>query len=54
MTMPKDTGQDVKTYMEEVNDPEVSQAQFQNFTDVQPSTEYLHPQRLGPTGGRHH
>lgn len=54
MTMPKDTGQDVKTYMEEVYDPEVSRQQFQNFTDVQPGKEHLHRQGLGPTSGSHH
>lgn len=54
MTMPKDTGQDVKTYMEEVYDPEVSRSQFQQFSDVQPGKEHLHTQRLGPTSGAHH
>lgn len=54
MTMPKDTGQDVKTYMEEVYDPEQSRMQFQNFTDVQPGKEHLHRQGLGPTSGAHH
>lgn len=54
MTMPKDTGQDVKTYMEEVYDPEVSRQQFQHFSDVQPGKEHLHTQKLGPTSGRHH
>jgi hypothetical protein len=54
MTMPKDTGQDVKTYMEEVYDPELSRQQFQNFTDVQPGKEDQHRQGLGPTSGAHH
>ncbi|AYU76356.1 hypothetical protein conserved [Leishmania donovani] len=54
MTLPKDTGQDVKTYMEEVYDPEQSRMQFQNFTDVQPGREHLHRQGLGPTSGSHH
>lgn len=55
MGIPKDTGQDVQTYMEEVYDPEVSRQQFQHFQDVQPGREYLHQQRgLGPTSGRHH
>ncbi|CAJ1017726.1 hypothetical protein Q4I30_001394 [Leishmania utingensis] len=54
MTIPKDTGQDVKTYMEEVYDPEQSRLQFQNFTDVQPGKEHLHRQGLGPTSGEHH
>ncbi|GET86184.1 hypothetical protein, conserved [Leishmania tarentolae] len=54
MTLPKDTGQDVKTYMEEVYDPEQSRIQFQNFTDVQPGKEHLHRQGLGPTSGSHH
>lgn len=54
MTMPKDTGQDVKTYMEEVYDPEISRQQFQHFSDVQPGKEHLHTQRLGPTTGVHH
>lgn len=54
MTLPKDTGQDVKTYMEEVYDPELSRQQFQNFTDVQPGKEHLHRQGLGPTSGQHH
>ncbi|KAG5486460.1 hypothetical protein LSCM4_07391 [Leishmania orientalis] len=54
MTLPKDTGQDVKTYMEEVYDPEQSRMQFQNFTDVQPGREHLHRQGLGPTSGPHH
>ncbi|CCW60226.1 unnamed protein product [Phytomonas sp. EM1] len=54
MTMPKDTGQDVKTYMEEVYDPEISRMQFQNFTDVQPGKEHLHKQGLGPASGANH
>lgn len=54
MSLPKDTGQDVKTYMEEHYDPEVSRMQFQNFNDVQPGKEHLHQQNLSPTGGRHH
>lgn len=54
MTMPKDTGQDVKTYMEDVYDPEVSRSQFQHFADVQPGKEHLHRQKLGPTSGEHH
>ncbi|KAG5510806.1 hypothetical protein JKF63_07878 [Porcisia hertigi] len=54
MTLPKDTGQDVKTYMEEVYDPEQSRMQFQNFSDVQPGKEHLHRQGLGPTSGAHH
>ncbi|KAG5485782.1 hypothetical protein LSCM1_07194 [Leishmania martiniquensis] len=54
MALPKDTGQDVKTYMEEVYDPEQSRMQFQNFTDVQPGREHLHRQGLGPTSGPHH
>ncbi|RNF27452.1 uncharacterized protein Tco025E_00314 [Trypanosoma conorhini] len=55
MGIPKDTGQDVATYMEEVYDPEVSRQQFQHFQDVQPGKEYLHQQRgLGPTSGKHH
>lgn len=54
MNIPKDTGQDVKTYMEEVYDPEMSRMQFQNFTDVQPGKEHLHRQGLGPTSGAHH
>lgn len=54
MTMPKDTGQDVKTYMEEVYDPEVSRQQFQHFSDVQPGKEHLHAQKLSPTSGQHH
>lgn len=54
MTMPKDTGQDVKTYMEEVYDPEVSRQQFQHFSDVQPGKEHLHSQKLGPASGKHH
>lgn len=51
MTMPKDTGQDVKTYMEEVYDPEISRQQFQRISDVQPGKEHLHTQGLGPTSG---
>ncbi|KAK7201875.1 hypothetical protein NESM_000254900 [Novymonas esmeraldas] len=54
MSLPKDTGQDVKTYMEEVYDPEQSRMQFQNFTDVQPGMEDKHRQGLGPTAGAHH
>ncbi|RNC31467.1 hypothetical protein TcCL_Unassigned06005 [Trypanosoma cruzi] len=55
MGIPKDTGQDVQRYMEEVYDPELSRQQFQHFQDVQPGKEYLHQQRgLGPTGGKHH
>ncbi|KPI90621.1 hypothetical protein ABL78_0217 [Leptomonas seymouri] len=54
MSMPKDTGQDVKTYMEEVYDPELSRQQFQHFSDVQPGKEHLHRQGLGPTSGSHH
>ncbi|ORC86461.1 uncharacterized protein TM35_000281770 [Trypanosoma theileri] len=55
MGIPKDTGQDVQTYMEEVYDPELSRQQFQHFQDVQPGREYLHQQRgLGPTSGQHH
>ncbi|EPY31245.1 hypothetical protein AGDE_09150 [Angomonas deanei] len=54
MTMPKDTGQDVKTYMEEVYDPEISRQQFQQFTDVQPGKEHLHKQGLSPTSGPNH
>ncbi|AAZ11427.1 Complex1_LYR-like, putative [Trypanosoma equiperdum] len=55
MGIPRDTGQDVATYMEEVYDPELSRQQFQHFQDVQPGREYLHQQRgLGPTSGRHH
>eukprot|EP00796_Vickermania_ingenoplastis_P008786 gene8786-6173_t len=53
MTMPKDTGQDVKTYMEEVYDPEVSRQQFQHFSDVQPGKEHLHNQKLSPTNDDH-
>nr|CCC90621.1 conserved hypothetical protein [Trypanosoma congolense IL3000] len=55
MGIPRDTGQDVATYMEEVYDPELSRQQFQHFQDVQPGREYLHQQRgLGPTSGQHH
>ncbi|EPY16466.1 hypothetical protein STCU_11235 [Strigomonas culicis] len=54
MTMPKNTGQDVKTYMEEVYDPEISRMQFQQFTDVQPGRESEHRQGLSPTSGAHH
>ncbi|CCW68502.1 unnamed protein product [Phytomonas sp. Hart1] len=54
MTMPKNTGQDVKTYMEEIYDPEVSRMQFQNFTDVQPGKEHLHKQTFGPASGKNH
>ncbi|KPA74711.1 putative mitochondrial hypothetical protein [Leptomonas pyrrhocoris] len=54
MSIPKDTGQDVKTYMEEVYDPEVSRQQFQSFADVEPGKEHLHRQGLGPTSGAHH
>lgn len=42
MAMPKDTGQDVKTFMEEVYDPEVSRQQFANVQDVQPGKEQYH------------
>lgn len=42
MAMPKDTGQDVKTYMEEVYDPEVSRQQFAQIQDVQPGKEQYH------------
>lgn len=54
MSLPKDTGQDVKTYMEEHYDPEISRMQFQNFTDVQPGKEHLHRQNLSPTSGQNH
>jgi hypothetical protein len=42
MFMPKDTGQDVKTYMEEVYDPQASRASFQGVKDVQPGKEHEH------------
>lgn len=42
MAMPKDTGQDVKTFMEEVYDPEISRQQFANVTDVTPGNEQYH------------
>lgn len=54
MSMPKDTGQDVKTYMEEVYDPEVSRMQFSNITDVVPGQEDKHAQNLSPASGQHH
>ena len=55
MGMPKDTGQDVKTYMEEVYDPEMSRQYFSKMQDVQPGKEDLHNQKgLGPTAGEHH
>lgn len=55
MGLPKDTGQDVKTFMEEHYDPEYSRQQFQHFQDVQPGREHLHNQKgLGPTSGAHH
>lgn len=54
MGIPKDTGQDVRKYMEEVYDPEISRMQFQNFTDVQPGHESEHQQSLSPTSGARH
>mmetsp|Transcript_48466 Transcript_48466/g.55963 ORF Transcript_48466/g.55963 Transcript_48466/m.55963 type:complete len:115 (-) Transcript_48466:27-371(-) len=51
MTLPKDTGQNVKEYMEEIYDPEMSRQEFARFQDVQPGKEGLHTQRLGPTSG---
>lgn len=51
MTLPKDTGQNVKEYMEEVYDPEMSRQEFARFQDVKPGNEGLHQQRLGPTHG---
>jgi hypothetical protein len=51
MTLPKDTGQNVKQYMEEVYDPEMSRQEFARFQDVQPGKESMHTQRLGPANG---
>lgn len=51
MAMPKDTGQDVKGYMEDVYDPEISRQHFGRFQDVVPGQEDLHNQRMGPTSG---
>lgn len=51
MAMPKDTGQDVKAYMEDVYDPEISRKHFGRFNDVIPGQEDLHNQKMGPTSG---
>lgn len=51
MVLPKDTGQDVKTYMEDVYDPEVQKHEFARFQDVKPGQEQHHNQRLGPASG---
>lgn len=51
MALPKDTGQDVKTFMEEVYDPEVSKQEFAHIQDVVPGKEqYGNQQGLGPAG----
>jgi hypothetical protein len=42
MFMPKDTGQDVQTYMEEVYDPAASKASFEQVKDVEPGKEHEH------------
>jgi hypothetical protein len=53
MFMPKDTGQDVKTYMEEVYDPATSRAMFQNVKDVEPGKEHEHATSLrGSNAGK--
>lgn len=54
MSLPKDTGQNVKEYMENVYDPEVSRMQLQHFADVKPGREDEHKQGLGPTSSSHH
>lgn len=54
MGLPKDTNQDVKTYMEDIYDPEMSKQQFARFQDVIPGQEHLHKQNLGPSAGEHH
>jgi hypothetical protein len=51
MALPKDTNQDVATYMEEVYDPEVSRQQFAAVKDVQPGQEALHRQGMAPNSG---
>lgn len=51
MTLPKDTGQDVKTFMEEVYDPEISKQEFAHIQDIVPGKEqYSNQQGLGPAG----
>merc|ERR1711991_866600 len=53
MFLPKDTGQDVKTYMEEVYDPAMSRSQFQDVKDVQPGREQEHAHGLrGSNAGK--
>ena len=41
MYLPKDTGQDVKSYMEKIYDPAASKSAYQNIADVQPGMEDL-------------
>lgn len=45
MFLPKDTGQDVKTYMEEIYDPAISRQQFAHIKD--PTPDELGRARLG-------
>jgi hypothetical protein len=53
MFMPKDTGQDVQTYMEEVYDPAASKASFEQVKDVEPGKEHEHRQSLrGANAGK--
>ena len=46
--LPKDTGQDVKTFMEEMYDPEVSKQFMMATQDVQPGNEDKHSGKLSP------
>jgi hypothetical protein len=46
--LPKDTGQDVKTYMEEMYDPEMSKQFMMATQDVTPDNEAEHKGRLHP------
>ena len=49
MFLPKDTGQDVKTYMEDVYDPAISKMQAQSATrDVVPGRESEHQRNAPP------
>lgn len=51
MNLPKDTGQDVKTFMEDHYDPQVSRSQFEHIKDVEPGKEKYHNQRLAANDG---
>jgi hypothetical protein len=47
--LPKDTGQDVKTYMEEIYDPEVSKMYLMATQDVTPANEAEHTGKFRPS-----